>query len=102
MRKKQPFGLASEKSSQRAPHLFFVPAIFPGEKREPQRLKVNQRVANNERAAIRRMIKRYLAGHGAIDGNYLQLIANFCAIGDFCEPRRLLASKTLTLRQDRD
>ena len=99
--KKHSLRLATQKFLQRPPHLFLVQAIFPGEKGETRRFEVNQRVANEQRAIIRWTVKCDLAGHCPLDANHLQLVADFCAVDDFYEPRWLLASKTLTLREDR-
>src|SRR6266704_6537500 len=47
------------------------------------------------------MVQCDFARDGALDPNYLQVIANFCAAFDLLKLRRLLTVKTATLRQNR-
>ena len=56
-----------EKVAQRADHLFLVVTIFSGQKVKAMRFKIDERIANDQCAAVIRMIKRELAFRGAID-----------------------------------
>jgi hypothetical protein len=67
MRKKNAIEIEIEKATQRADHSFVVGAIFLRQKVEAMRFKIDERIANDQCAAIIRMIKRELAFDGAID-----------------------------------
>ena len=67
MRKKKAIEIEIEKATQRADHSFVVGAIFLRQKVEAMRFKIDERIANDQCAAIIRMIKRELAFRGAID-----------------------------------
>ena len=67
MRKKKAIEIEIEKATQRASHSFLVGAIFLGQKVKAMRFKINERIANDQCAAIIRMIKREFAVRGAID-----------------------------------
>ena len=70
-------------------------------KSETVRLKVDQRVAGDERSAVCRGMKNNLAGRGALDANDSELVTNFAAVTDFRAGERL-ARKCLGMREDRD
>ena len=67
MREKHARKIEIEKPAQRADHSFSVGAIFLGQKVKAMRFKIDERIANDQCAAIIRMIKRELALRGAID-----------------------------------
>ena len=52
-------------------------------KSETVRLKVDQRVAGDERSAVCRGMKNNLAGRGALDANDGEFVTNFAAVTDF-------------------
>jgi len=72
-----------------------------GKKSETVRLKVDQRVAGDERSAVCRGMKNNLAGRRALDSNDSELVTNFAAVTDFRAGERL-ARKCLGMREDWD
>ena len=67
MGEKNAIEIEIEKATQRADHLFLVVAIFLRQKVKTVGFKIDERIANDQCAAIIRMIKRELAVCGAID-----------------------------------
>jgi len=66
MRKKNAIEIEIEKAMQRADHSFLVSAIFLGQKVKAMGFKIDEGIANDQCAAIIRMIKRELAVRGTI------------------------------------
>ena len=76
MRKKKAIEIEIEKATQRADHSFVVGAIFLRQKVKAMRFKIDERIANDQCAAVIRMIKSKFAVRGAFDSNDSQRADN--------------------------
>src|SRR5437667_5323438 len=92
---------AGQKFSERSPHLFFVRAIFARKKSESVGLKIDQRIADNERAAIWGVIKRQFTGDRTVNLDDLKVVVDLCAVSDLNESRRLFILKRVAVCENR-
>jgi hypothetical protein len=94
--KEESLGSSLDELVKGSPHFFFVQAIFSRQESEAVGLKINQCVADDQRPAIRRMIKGDFAGDGSFDLDYLQFTADRSAVFCLSESRRFQAGKGLS------
>src|ERR671931_2881165 len=82
MGEKDAFGRITEELVKRVPQLRFVRAVLPRQKCEPMRRKVNQRVTDNERAAVCGMIECNFARSRALQLGDFKFAANCISVRD--------------------
>lgn len=91
-----------EKLTQRIPHSFFVLAILARQKGKTVGLKVDQGVSDNQRSAVRWLIKHNLACNRAFNLNDLQFATDHRVAGRFAKPRWSRIWKCLGVREKWD
>lgn len=67
VREKNAIEIEIEKAVQRADHVFLIGAILSRQKVKAVRFKIDERIANDQCAAIIRMIKRELTVRRALN-----------------------------------
>ena len=70
VREEDSLGFVIQKFSQRPSHFFFVRAVFAWEKSEPVRLKINERIANDQRSIVRCVMENHFPGCRTFDTNH--------------------------------
>src|SRR5882762_11572245 len=99
MREKQALDRFGQKLAQRCAHSLFILTIFSRKKSEAVGLEVNQRVPDNQRSAIRWMIKCYFAADRAFYFDDLQ-ITDGRVLASFPQLPRFRVRKCLPVRKN--